>query len=92
MTYYGEKYGYDAGRFPNAARDQRLLDRAAGRAAPRRRGHGLHRQGLRARCSKESRADTDSLKGKIVALIGGAGFIGHNLALELQRARRGRRT
>lgn len=26
-----------------------------------------------------------NLKGKIVALIGGAGFIGHNLALELQR-------
>jgi nucleoside-diphosphate-sugar epimerase len=25
------------------------------------------------------------LKGKVVALIGGAGFIGHNLALELQR-------
>lgn len=28
---------------------------------------------------------TASLKGKRVALIGGAGFIGHNLALELQR-------
>lgn len=27
----------------------------------------------------------DELKGKRVALIGGAGFIGHNLALELQR-------
>lgn len=29
--------------------------------------------------------DANALKGKIVALIGGAGFIGHNLALELQR-------
>lgn len=28
---------------------------------------------------------TESLKGKRLALIGGAGFIGHNLALELQR-------
>jgi nucleoside-diphosphate-sugar epimerase len=28
---------------------------------------------------------TDSLKGKRVALIGGAGFIGHNLALALQK-------
>jgi nucleoside-diphosphate-sugar epimerase len=28
---------------------------------------------------------TDNLKGRRVALVGGAGFIGHNLALELQR-------
>ncbi len=27
----------------------------------------------------------ETLKGKRIALIGGAGFIGHNLALELQR-------
>lgn len=28
--------------------------------------------------------DASSLKGKVVALVGGGGFIGHNLALELQ--------
>jgi len=28
--------------------------------------------------------DTKALKGKVVALVGGAGFIGHNLALELK--------
>jgi nucleoside-diphosphate-sugar epimerase len=28
--------------------------------------------------------DTKALKGKVIALVGGAGFIGHNLALELK--------
>ena len=49
MTYYRDKYGWQDGAFPVAARNQRLLDCFAGGAASGCRRHELYRHPCSAR-------------------------------------------
>ena len=84
LTYYSEKYGYQRGEYPEAAR---IAYHSI--ALP----VGPHLQAGDAEYIAEIRSqnhrrilmsEIQSVKGKSVVLVGGAGFIGHNLALYLR--------
>ena len=81
--YYARRYGYAPGRCPNATRiSTRSIAFPVG---PHVSDDDAQRI---VETVKETIADVSELEGRRVALIGGAGFIGHNMALGCRRAAR----
>ena len=83
-AYYARRYGYAPGTLPERDAHQLRVDRASrsARTSPRgrRRADRRDREG-------DPSADVRALTGRRIALIGGAGFIGHNMALRHEGAR-----
>lgn len=87
MTYYKQKYGFDEGSFPVAKRiSDSTISLPVGPhltvADMETIATTVREAIISVRRSPVVPAST-SLQGRRIALIGGAGFIGHNLALEL---------
>ncbi len=86
--YYRETYGYARRVLPGGGAHQLRLDRVPGRA-PLEEGD-VERSSRPSRRSSPRRRTVRgwTVAGKRIALVGGAGFIGHHLALRAERARR----